>query len=253
MKNYREINKEQHQLGSAYRKSSPDTMNAFIALHKAVMKEDEALALKYREMIALGIGIASRCDGCIAAHVAGAVKAGASRAELIATVEEAGNVVSSSRSTEDVTLQYVDTESRIAALKTEQTRLLELMEQAETMSDLLEIESRLTEVRGELERYASQLKVLDNQIDYATVNLSLSEVTEYTPVVEKSRLEKIRDGFVSSVKGVGNLILDFISFVLMNIPYILLFGLILWGLLALVKRHRRKHPKKPKAEPKKED
>ena len=173
--------------------------------------------------------------------------------ELIATVEETGNVVSSSRSTEDVTLQYVDTESRIAALKTEQTRLLELMEQAETMSDLLEIESRLTEVRGELERYASQLKVLDNQIDYATVNLSLSEVTEYTPVVEKSRLEKIRDGFVSSVKGVGNLILDFISFVLMNIPYILLFGLILWGLLTLVKRHRRKHPKKPKAEPKKED
>ena len=173
--------------------------------------------------------------------------------ELIAAVEETGNVVSSSRSTEDVTLQYVDTESRIAALKTEQTRLLERMEQAETMSDLLEIESRLTEVRGELERYASQLKVLDNQIDYATVNLSLSEVTEYTPVVEKSRLEKIRDGFVSSVKGVGNLILDFISFVLMNIPYILLFGLILWGILALVKRHRRKHPKKPKAEPKKED
>ncbi|HHQ4776842.1 carboxymuconolactone decarboxylase family protein [Aeromonas allosaccharophila] len=89
MKNYREINKEQHQLGSAYRKSSPDTMNAFIALHKAVMKEGEALELKYREMIALGIGIASRCDGCIAAHVAGAVKAGASRAELIATVDVA--------------------------------------------------------------------------------------------------------------------------------------------------------------------
>ena len=147
----------------------------------------------------------------------------------------------------------MDTESRVKTLETERDRLLELMEQAETMSDLLEIESRLTEVRGELERYASQLKVLDNQIDYATVNLSLSEVTEYTPVVEKSRLEKIRDGFVSSVKGVGDLILDFISFVLMNIPYILLFGLILWGILALVKRHRRKHPKKPKAESKKED
>jgi len=54
MKHYKEINKEQHQLGSAYRKSSPDTMNAFIALHKSVMKDDEVLALKYREMIALG-------------------------------------------------------------------------------------------------------------------------------------------------------------------------------------------------------
>ena len=167
--------------------------------------------------------------------------------EFTAAVGSVSNVVSSSRNTDDVT------ESRVKALETERDRLLELMEQAETMSDLLEIESRLTDVRGELERYASQLKVLDNQIDYSTVNLSLSEVTEYTPVVEKSRLEKIRDGFVSSVKGVGNLILDFISFVLMNIPYILLFGLILWGILALVKRHRRKHPRKPKAEPKKED
>lgn len=173
--------------------------------------------------------------------------------EFTAAVDSLSNVVSSSRNTEDVTLQYVDTEAQVKALETERDRLLELMEQAETMSDLLEIESRLTEVRGELERYASQLKVLDNQIDYATVNLNLSEVTEYTPVAEKTRLEKIRDGFVDSVKGVGNLILDFISFVLMNIPYILLLALILWGILTLVKRHRRKHPKKPKAEPKKEE
>ena len=94
--------------------------------------------------------------------------------------------------------------------------------------------------------------MLDNQIDYATVNLSLSEVTEYTPVAEKTRLEKIRDGFVDSVKGVWTLILDCVSFVLMNIPYILVFGLILWGIIALVKRNRKKHPKKPKNENKTE-
>ena len=64
-------------------------MNAFIALHKSVMKDDKVLALKYREMIALGIGIASRCDGCIAAHVAGALQAGASREELVATIDVA--------------------------------------------------------------------------------------------------------------------------------------------------------------------
>ena len=48
------------------------------------------------------------------------------------------NVVSSSRSAEDITLSYTDTETRISMLKTEQSRLLDLMEQAETMSDLLE-------------------------------------------------------------------------------------------------------------------
>lgn len=173
--------------------------------------------------------------------------------ELIATVEEAGNVVSSSRSTEDVTLQYVDTESRIAALKTEQTRLLELMEQAETMSDLLEIESRLTEVRGDLERYTSQLKVLSNQVDYATVSLSLSEVQEYTPVAEKTRWEKITEGFVSSIRGVWNLILDVLSFLIIALPYLVVLGLVVWAVVVLIRRLRRKkgpkEPKKPKNKP----
>ncbi len=170
--------------------------------------------------------------------------------ELIATVEEAGNVVSSSRSTEDVTLQYVDTESRITALKTEQARLLELMEQAETMSDLLEIESRLTEVRGDLERYTSQLKVLSNQVDYATVSLSLSEVQEYTPVAEKTRWEKITEGFVGSIRGVWNLILDVLSFLIIALPYFTVLGLAVWAVVIFIRRLRRKKgPKKPKNKP----
>ena len=64
------------------------------------------------------------------------------------------NIVSQEKNLEDVTLQYVDTESRLAALETEEERLLELLAQAETMSDLLEIESRLTDVRYELESAA---------------------------------------------------------------------------------------------------
>lgn len=45
-KNYTEINQEQRQFGSAYRKASPDTMNAFLALHKAAMYEGE-LSIKH--------------------------------------------------------------------------------------------------------------------------------------------------------------------------------------------------------------
>ena len=167
--------------------------------------------------------------------------------EFTAAVENAGNVVSSSRSTQDVTLEYVDTESRITALKTEQARLLELMDEAATMSDLLEIESRLTDVRGELEQYTSRLKVLENQVDYATVNLDLTEVTEYTPVAEKTRLQKIRDGFVDSIRGVWNGILDFVSLVIIGLPYLVVFGLVLWAVIALIRRRIRKR-KKAKAD-----
>lgn len=166
------------------------------------------------------------------------------------TVEGCTNVVSSSRSTEDVTLQYVDTESRVNALKTEQTRLLELLSQADNMTDLLEIESRLTDVRDELERYASRLKVLENRVDYATVNLSISEVKEYTPVEEKTRLEKIGEGFVKSLKDLGSGILDFFTWLLIDLPYLLVFGLVLFLAVKLLKAIRKK--KKAKKQ-KKED
>ena len=157
------------------------------------------------------------------------------------------NVVSSSRSTTDVTLQYVDTESRITALKTEQTRLLELLAKAENMADLLDIEARLTDVRYELEQYSSQLRLLDNRIDYATVSLSLSEVKEYTPVEEKSRLETIKDGFVTSLKDLGEGILDFFSAVLIDLPYLVLYGLILWGVVAFIRKVNRKRKAKKQA------
>ena len=100
---------------------------------------------------------------------------------LVTQVRGTSNVVSYNESVEDVTLTYVDMETRILVLETERDRLLELMEQAETMSDLLEIEARLTDVRYELENYGSQLRLLDNQIDYATIYLYIDEVQEYTP------------------------------------------------------------------------
>lgn len=155
------------------------------------------------------------------------------------------NVVSTSLSREDITLSYVATESRVKALQTEEARLLELMEQAETMADLLEIESRLTDVRYELENRASQLRLYDNQVDYATIYLSIDEVQEYTPVEEPTVWERISGGFVSSVKGVGNGLLDLLVWVLAKSPYLVILGGVTVGVVVLIKKRKaRKAAKK---------
>lgn len=155
------------------------------------------------------------------------------------------NVVSTNLSREDITLSYVATESRVKALQTEEARLLELMEQAETMADLLEIESRLTDVRYELENRASQLRLYDNQVDYATIYLSIDEVQEYTPVEEPTVWERISGGFVSSVKGVGNGLLDLLVWVLAKSPYLVILGGVTVGMVVLVKKRKvRKAEKK---------
>ena len=157
------------------------------------------------------------------------------------------NVVSTNLSREDITLSYVATESRVKALQTEEARLLELMEQAETMADLLEIESRLTDVRYELENRASQLRLYDNQVDYATIYLSIDEVQEYTPVEEPTVWERISGGFVSSVKGVGNGLLDLLVWVLAKSPYLVILGGVTVGVLVLVKKRKARRAAKKAA------
>ena len=157
------------------------------------------------------------------------------------------NVVSTNLSREDITLSYVATESRVKALQTEEARLLELMEQAETMADLLEIESRLTDVRYELENRASQLRLYDNQVDYATIYLSIDEVQEYTPVEEPTVWERISGGFVSSVKGLGNGLLDLLVWVLAKSPYLVILGGVTAGVVVLIKKRKTRRAAKKAA------
>ena len=80
-------------------------------------------------------------------------------------------------------------------LETEQQRLLELLETAESLDDILTIESRLTEVQYELDSKESQLRTYDNQIDYSTVYLDINEVVRYTPQEQKGTWERISTGF----------------------------------------------------------
>ena len=83
-----------------------------------------------------------------------------------------GSVVNVSVYSDNITKQYNDTVIEIEALNTQHQRLLQLLEKAETVEDIMTIESELTNVRYELESQESRLRVMDNQIDYSTIYLS---------------------------------------------------------------------------------
>ena len=158
------------------------------------------------------------------------------------------NIVSRYAYIDDVTLTYVATENRIQALQAEHDRLLELMAKAETMSDLLEVEARLTDVRYELEQVTSQMNVLKNQVNYGTVHLNVDEVVEYTPVAEETFWQRISGGFVDSLEGIGSGIVEITVFVLANLPYLLLIGAGATGVVLLAKRSIRKKKAKKNEE-----
>lgn len=164
--------------------------------------------------------------------------------EFTAQVGDICHVVSQNKQQEDVTLTYVATESRLNALKTEETRLLELLAQAEDMSDLLQIEARLTDVRYELESVTSQLRVLENQVDYATIHLFIEEVRDYTDTKEdKTVWQRISGGFVDSLRGIATGALELAIWTLANLPYLVLFGGIGFAIVVIVKKFRKRKPK----------
>ena len=163
---------------------------------------------------------------------------------FVARVAEPSNIISSNQSVEDVTLAYVDTESRVAALETEQERLLALMEKAETMADLLTIEERLTEVRYQLEQITSQLRVYDNLIDYATIHLDIRQVRELTEEVPETFWERISTGFMESLSDLGNFFVELAIALIVGLPYIVVFGGI--AVVAVVFIRRRKGKRRAK-------
>lgn len=67
------------------RSGAPEVMKGFSALAQAALKAD-ALDTKTKELIALAIAVATRCDGCIAFHAEAAMKHGATRAEVLETM-----------------------------------------------------------------------------------------------------------------------------------------------------------------------
>ena len=170
--------------------------------------------------------------------------------EMVTMVSENANVTRKSESTDDVTLSYVDTKSRKEALEVEQERLMALMEKAESVDAIIALETRLTEVRYQIQSMESQLRTYDNQVDYATITLSVEEVTIYTPDTQepKSDLQRMTDGFVTSVKRVLQGIKNFLIDLVIALPYLLIWAVVIAAIVlvirVIVKKSKKKRERK---------
>lgn len=154
---------------------------------------------------------------------------------FIAQVDAQGNVTNKSESTQDVTLQYSDVESRKKSLTIEQERLWALLEKADSVDAVIALESRLSEIRYQLESFESQLRAYDNQVDYSTVYLSIHEVKVFTPTSPDSVLTRMQKGFQKSLDDVGNGLLNFSVWFVSSLPVLIVLAMIITVLLMIVK------------------
>lgn len=171
------------------------------------------------------------------------------------------NVVSRSTDVADVTESYTDTEARLKTLRLQEERLLEILSKATELSDVLELESRLSDVRYQIESYEATLRSYDSRVSYSTLHITLQEVVEYSVINDPPQTlgQRLSDGFKDSMRLVKNSAENALVWLVTYLPLVLLWAVILavviWLVLRLVRRAQKagKLPKvsrkdKPQAE-----
>ncbi len=147
--------------------------------------------------------------------------------DFIAIVEN-GNlkILEKSVSGEDVTEQYVDLTSRLKSKEVVEERLLAFMEEAEKTEDLLKISDDLAAVQEDIEQLTGKINYLENQSDYATIEMELTERRVDMPSVQDESLstwEKTKDQFLKSIQVLLSIASGLFVFLIGNAPIIILF------------------------------
>ena len=170
--------------------------------------------------------------------------------EFVAHVGKESNITSSNETSDDVTLTYVAVQSRMTALQKEEARLLELIDKAANLSELLELEKRLTEVRTDLENVTSQLLLYDNLVDFGTIEISISEVQKLTPVQEPGFFNRIGSGFMESLRNLWTFLKELAIFLVVASPYLVTIGAVAFVTVLIIRLSiRRKRAAKSKKQP----
>lgn len=166
--------------------------------------------------------------------------------ELMTGLSSLGNVPYTYTYSENVTSQYYDTQARLTAYETQETRLLELLEQAETVDDVITIESELTELRYEIESLQSTLNNYDRQVNYSTLDLTLEEVEEYTPETETgiSYGRELWLALTGALKDTGEFFKDLLVFLVSALPAIAILTALFFLLRPVWKKARARRAAK---------
>ncbi len=170
-------------------------------------------------------------------------------AGFVSGVSAYGNVTYQTESVNDVTLTYVDTESRIKAYETEYATLLDILDKATSLDDVLVIQNRITEVTYQLEAYRSKLRTYDDLISYCTVRLTISEVVELTEVKPTPMTlgERMARGWSDTWEELGDGAEDFAVWFVSALPVIAIWAVIIVVCVLVIRRAIRRGKAKWKA------
>lgn len=122
----------------------------------------------------------------------------------VARLKELGEVAGESRSGRDVTREFVDLEARLRQARTEEGFFVRLLDEADSISDLIQIQSQLSDVQLRIEQLQGQLNFLEDQTELSTITVRIFEpgAEEFRPVEGLAEAwERAAAGFQTVVAG----------------------------------------------------
>lgn len=164
-----------------------------------------------------------------------------------------GTITHTSKSTQDVTLDYYDNETRLEVLKTQLERLKSILVTTDNLADIVELEKAIAEVTIEIEQMTTQLRRYDDLIDYSTVYIYMyEERLTAGPAATQSVGERISKGFTSNLSGVGVFLENFFVWFVSSLPVLALLALLGGVTYLFIRRALRRRGEKPPKAHKKE-
>jgi hypothetical protein len=152
------------------------------------------------------------------------------RDAAIAEIKKLGRVESESQTGEEVTAEYVDRDARLSNARNTEQRLTELLRQRTgKLSDVMAVELEIGRVRGEIERMQAEQKSLVKRVDFATLNVKITEdYKAQLQVMPDSILGRFRNSAVIGYRKLLEALISAISFLLSAGPSILFWGALIF-------------------------
>ena len=159
--------------------------------------------------------------------------------KFIEELASIGTITSKTIESVDITDSYIDVESRINALETEEETLLTLLEKAESLNDVIDLQERLSTVRAELEGMKAQKQSYDGMIAYSKVTLDINEVER---VVEGNDtfFGQVKEKLMNNLYDLVDFFIDFAINLIAALPYIVIIGVAAVVVIIIVKKIRKR-------------
>ena len=173
--------------------------------------------------------------------------------EAMYRLSNLGSVVRQDSSGTDITDSYADTQSRVRNLKIQETRILELISKAQKLDEIVTLESRLSDLRYQIESLENSLKNFDRLLAFSRITLNIMEVLRESEVkpMPKTLGERIAQAFDEAWTGLKENSQDFLVWLIANIfslLFLALLAFIAWRIIRHANRKRKDAERKARAE-----